>query len=63
MEAFTVTIEELVSQDYTVLAENREEAIKKAIEMYKQGEIVLEPGNLEMKRIQLSENSDEWVEF
>ena len=63
MEAFTVTIEELVSQDYTVLAENREEAIKKAIEMYKQGEIVLEPGNLEMKHIQLSENSDEWVEF
>ena len=53
MEAFTVTIEELVSQDYTVLAENREEAIKKAIEMYKQGEIVLEPGNLEMKHIQL----------
>ncbi|MBR4236240.1 MAG: hypothetical protein IKR85_09315 [Clostridia bacterium] len=63
MESFTVTIEELVSQDYTILAESREEAIRKAIEMYKQGEIVLEPGNLEMKRIQVSVDADKWVEF
>ena len=63
MNLFTVTIEELVSQNYTILAESREEAIKRAIEMYKQGEIVLSPGNLEMKRVQLSEDSNEWVEF
>ena len=63
MKSFVVTIEELVSQDCTILAESREEAVKRAIEMYKQGEIVLSPGNLEMKRVQLSEDSDEWVEF
>lgn len=63
MNLFTVTIEELVSQNYTILAESREEAIKRAIEMYKQGEIVLSPGSLEMKRVQLSEDSNEWVEF
>ena len=63
MKLFTVTIEELVSQNCTILAESREEAIKRAIEMYKQGEIVLSPGALEMKRVQLSEDSNEWVEF
>ena len=63
MNLFTVTIEEMVSQNYTILDESREEAIKRAIEMYKQGEIVLSPGSLEMKRVQLSEDSNEWVEF
>ena len=63
MNLFTVTIEEMVSQNYTILDESREEAIKRAIEMYKQGEIVLSPGSLEMKRVQLSEDSKEWVEF
>lgn len=61
MESFTITIEELVSEDFTVLAETREDAIKKAIDMYQRCEIILEPGNLEMKRIQLS--PDEWQEF
>ena len=63
MESFTITVEELISQDYTVLAESREDAIRKTIEMYKRGEIVLEPGDLEMKRIHVSGNKDEWVEF
>ncbi len=63
MKLFTVTIEELVSQDFTISAENREEAVKRAVEMYKQGGIVLSPGNLEMKRVRLSEDSENWVEF
>lgn len=63
MKLFTVTIEELVSQDVTLSAESKEDAIKKAIEMYKQDKIILSPGNLEMKRVRLAEDCDEWVEF
>ena len=60
---YSVTIEELVSQDFSVEAVNKEEAIRKAIDMYKHGTIVLSPGSLEMKRIQVSEESDKWIEF
>ena len=63
MELFTVTIEELVSEDFTVEAETQEKAIEKAISLYKQGSIVLCPGNLEMKRVGLSKDDTEWVEF
>jgi len=63
MGTFTITIEELVSQDFAVEAKNKEEAIRKAIELYKQGTLVLSPGNLELKRLNLSEDSDIWIEF
>lgn len=63
MKSFNILIEELVSEDIVVEAKTREEAINKAINMYKQGIIVLCPGHLEMKRIQLSDNPDEWIEF
>lgn len=63
MKSFTVTIEELVSQDFSVWAESRKEAVEKAIEMYRRGDFVLAPGELEMKRIRLDEDSDEWMEF
>jgi hypothetical protein len=41
-----VTIEEVISQDFEVEAENRDEAIDKTIENYKSGKFVLEPGNV-----------------
>lgn len=63
MDTFKITVEELVSQEFTIEAHTREEAIKEAIELYKQGKLVLEPGNLEMKRIALSDNIEDWVEF
>ena len=63
MGKYNVTIEELVSQDFTVEAETQEKAIQEAIRLYKQGTIVLCPGNLEMKRVGLTKDSIEWVEF
>ena len=63
MKSFNVTIEELVSEEFTVEAETQEEAIEKAISLYNQGDIVLCPGNLEMKRVGLTKDPIEWVEF
>ena len=63
LESYTVTIEELISEEFTVETETRDKAIRKAIELYKQGAFVLCPGSLEMRRIGLCDNSDEWIEF
>lgn len=43
---YKINIEETVSQDFEIEALSQEEAIKVAEKMYKNGEIVLEPGNL-----------------
>ena len=63
MRDFIITIEELVSQNFTVKAETREKAIEKAVDLYRQGMLVLSPGNVEMKRIGVSDNQDDWFEF
>lgn len=64
MEVFTDTIEELVSEDFTIQANSKEEALEKAIQLYKQGDLVLCPGNLEAKRIHIATDCcDDWIEF
>lgn len=67
MEKFIVTIEEMVSDDFEVLAENYEEAEKIAAEKYKSGEFVLEPGNLVAKQMKIHNITDDvrtdWIEF
>ena len=44
---YTVLIEEVVSQEFAVEASSPEEALRVAEDLYRKGEIVLEPGNLE----------------
>ena len=61
MKKFCVTIEEIISDEFEIEAESKEDAISKAIEKYKSGEFVLEPGNLESKKISIE--NDEWIEF
>jgi hypothetical protein len=68
MPKFTVTIEETVSDDFEIEADNAEDALLAAEQSYKQGELVLEPGNLIFKQMACKpENSDEycsdWREF
>lgn len=66
MKRFVIAIEETVTQEYEVFADNTEEAIEKSIEKYEKGEFVLEPGELQMKRIALVEpqnHEPEWNEF
>lgn len=46
MAKYRVTIEEIISQDFEVEAENLDEAIDKTIEKYKSCEFVLEPGHV-----------------
>lgn len=46
MKKFIVTVEERVSQDFVIQADSQEEAEKLAQELYKNGDLVLEPGNL-----------------
>lgn len=53
MRKFMVTIEETVSQDFDVEANSQEEAIKIVRDKYRNGEFVLEPGNLEQAQIVL----------
>ncbi len=43
---YTVTIQEIVSEDFDIEANSKEKAIAIAEELYKKGEFVLEPGNL-----------------
>ena len=46
MKKFNVTVEERVSQDFVIQANSQEEAEKLARKLYKNGDLVLEPGNL-----------------
>ena len=64
---YVITIEEMISQDFEVVAKSDEEAERIAIEKYNNGEFVLCPGNLVSKQIQMHNISDDywidWVEF
>ena len=67
MKKFIVTIEEKVSEEFEVLAEDNEEAEKIAAEKYRNGEFVLEPGNLVAKQMEIHNVTDDkwtdWIEF
>lgn len=67
MKEFEITIEETVSQTFTVEANSMEEAMDIANEKYYDGEFVLEPGTLTGKQMmgydpETDENTN-WVDF
>lgn len=57
-QEFTVIIEETVSEEFEVCAENRKEAIKKATENYKTGKFLLEPGNIIFRQMAIINSSE-----
>ena len=66
MKMYTITIEETISQEFDIMANNAEQARAIAIEIYNLGELVLAPGNLIHKQMKVhsdTDNSDEWIEF
>ena len=67
MKKFTITIEEMVSEDFVIEAETMEEAMEIAEECYHSGEIMLQPGNLVCKQMMGMDNETgectEWTEF
>jgi len=65
MKLFSIAIEETVVDEFLIEANDRYEAIDIAINKYKKGEIVLEPGSLIKKQIAEVNYTDsiEWFEF
>ena len=67
MKKFKVTIEETVSQEFEVYAEDFESAEEIAIRNYDIGEFVLEPGELQYKEMSICDEETQeqtsWFEF
>ena len=63
MDKYVITIEEAVSREFNVCASSPEEAIRIAIEKYKCGDFVLEPGFVTARRISVNGSADEWCDF
>lgn len=63
---YTVNIEEVVSQDFKIEADTIYEALEIAEQKYKNGELVLSPGELISKQISATDGKDncvDWYEF
>ena len=63
---FILAIEELVIKEFSVYANNVDEALELAKQKYKSGEFVLEPGEVTYKQMAITKPEDdatEWVEF
>lgn len=55
---YTIIIEETVSEDFTLEAESRKEALEKAERLYREGKWVLEPGSLLDVKFQVQEEGE-----
>ncbi len=62
---YKIIIEELISEEFFIEADSKDDALKEAIRKYNSLEFVLCPGNVEQKRICVEENQEEsnWIEF
>lgn len=64
---YIITIEEMVSQAFTVDAANMEEAMELAEQKYNNSEFILSPGNLVAKQMSghclETDEATDWVEF
>lgn len=63
---FIITIEEMISQDFDIYANDILEALEIAEKGYNEGELVLAPGNLVCKQISATDGKNhnvEWYEF
>ena len=66
MNKFIITIEETVSQEFEVEAENAELAVETAKNKYRNGEFTLEPGEVCFKQMTVVKPYNEvteWIEF
>jgi len=66
MKTYRVIIEEIMSEEFELDAESEKEAISKAMDAYKSGEFVLEPGNFEYAQLKVIDENDkcsEWIEI
>lgn len=63
---YTIAIEETIVKEYEVIANDDEEALKIAVDKYKSGIFILEPGEIQYKQmaiVQPQESVTGWHEF
>ena len=63
MRVFNICIEEVVSETFEIEAENAEEAMRIASEMYNNCELILEPGELQQKYMAIVKPENEATSF
>lgn len=61
MKKYVVTVEETISDSFEIIAKNDEEARTLIQDKYNKGEIILEPGNLTFKQMQINNITDNYV--
>lgn len=62
---YRVLIEETISEEFEIEATSKENAISETIKLYKIGELVLCPENIEHRQLSVIDDSEcsKWVEF
>lgn len=66
MKKYVIAIEEVVVQNFEIEADSQEEALNKLETGYKNGICVLEPGEVQSKKMSIvkpEQNATEWIEF
>ncbi len=66
MKKYTIAIEETIVKEFEVYAKDSEEAMKIAEKKYKNGEFILDPGEVQFKQMCISKPTSkvtEWSEF
>lgn len=66
MIEYTVVIEETVVQEFKIVAKSAEDALKQTEKKYKDGELVLDPGEVQCKQMRVTYPGceiSEWYEF
>ena len=63
MNKFTIAIEETVVDEFEIVAENETEALTIAKDKYKNGDIVLCPGELQFKQMAVIPSSGDIMEW
>lgn len=59
MKRFIVTVEETISEDFEVYAENENEAFEITKINYRNGTFVLQPGNVTFRQMTLMDEKEE----
>ncbi len=66
MKKYTIAVEETLVKEFKVYASNAEEAMKIAEKKYRNGEFILDPGEVQFKQMCISKPENEvteWSEF
>jgi len=59
LKRFIVTVEETISEDFEVYAENENEAFEITKNNYRNGTFVLQPGNVTFRQMTLMDEKEE----